>query len=216
MVADGPAGPLSGEDPMTESAIRCPVPADFLQTGELGPEYFQDPLGHYAAMRADGPVTLAILPDGTPVWFVTGYAEVRAALADPRLLKDWRKLAQSGRTPAETINFISTNLLNMDPPDHTRLRRLVLKAFTPRRIAALRPRVEAITSSLLDTMADRRGTVDLLRAFAFPLPVTVICELLGVPAADQQQFSAWTHTVVASDATGKELREGRQAAITVR
>jgi len=196
---------------MTESAIRSPVPADFLQTGELGPEYFQDPLAHYAAMRADGPVTLAVLPDGTPAWFVTGYAEVRAALADPRLLKDWRKLSQPGRTPAETINFISTNLLNMDPPDHTRLRRLVLKAFTPRRIAALRPRVEAIASSLLDAMGDSGGTVDLMRAFAFPLPVTVICDLLGVPAADQQRFSAWTHTVVANDATGKELREAREA-----
>jgi cytochrome P450 len=183
----------------------------FLETGQLGPEYFQDPLGHYALMRAEGPVSLAILPDDLPAWFVTGYPEVRAALADPRLLKDWRKMAQPGRTPAETINFISTNMLNMDPPDHTRLRRLVLKAFTPRRIAALRPRVEAITSSLLDAMADSGGTVDLMRAFAFPLPVTVICELLGVPAADQEQFSAWTHTVVATDATDGELREAREA-----
>jgi cytochrome P450 len=196
---------------MTESAAHSPVPEAFLETGELGPEYFQDPLGHYAAMRDDGPVSLAILPDGIPAWFVTGHAEVRAALADPRLLKDWRKMAQSGRTPAETVNFISTNLLNMDPPDHTRLRRLVLKAFTPRRIAALRPRVEAITSSLLDAMAGSGGPVDLMRGFAFPLPVTVICELLGVPAADQAQFSVWTHTVVANDATGRELQEARDA-----
>jgi len=186
--------------------------ATFLQTGELGPEYFQDPLGHYAMMRADGPVSLAILPNGWPAWFVTGYADVRAALADPRLVKDGRKRPHRGWMPAKVNDFINTNMLNIDPPDHTRLRRLVLKAFTPRRIAALRPRVEEITSSLLDAMASRGDTADLVQAFAFPLPVTVISELLGIPAADQQQFSAWAHTVVATDSTYEEaLVEARQA-----
>ena len=163
-------------------------------------------------MRADGPVSLAILPNGWPAWFVTGYADVRAALADPRLVKDGRKRPHRGWMPAKVNDFINTNMLNIDPPDHTRLRRLVLKAFTPRRIAALRPRVEEITSSLLDAMASRGDTADLVQAFAFPLPVTVISELLGIPAADQQQFSAWAHTVVATDSTYEEaLVEARQA-----
>lgn len=190
-----------------------PKTAAFLETRQLGPGYFQNPLDHYALMRDEASISLAVLPDAWPAWFVTGYAEVRAALTDPRLLKDWRKRPQSGRAPAEVSDFINTNMLNMDPPDHTRLRRLVLKAFTPRRIAALRPRVEEITSSLLDAIADGDGDgpVDLVQAFALPLPVTVICELLGIPAADQEQFSAWAHTVVATDPAEDELREAREA-----
>ena len=90
--------------------------------------------------------------------------------------------------------YLSRHLLSLDPPDHTRLRRLVVKAFTARRVAGLRPRIEEITASLLDAMeaASRRARslVDLIEAFAFPLPITVICELLGVPAADQDKFQA--------------------------
>jgi cytochrome P450 len=196
---------------MAEPTAPPSPSASFAETGHLGPDYFQDPLGHYALMRAEAPVSLAVLPDAWPAWFVTGYAEVRAALTDPRLLKDWRKRTQPGRAPAGVNDFINTNMLNMDPPDHTRLRRLVLKAFTPRRIAALRPRVVEITSSLIDAMSHGNGTVDLLEAFALPLPVTVICELLGIPGADQERFSAWAHTVVATDATEQELREAREA-----
>jgi cytochrome P450 len=194
---------------VAESAALHQESAALLETGQLGPDYFQNPLGHYAWMRADAPVSLAVIPDSWPAWFVTGYADVRAALADPRLVKDIRKMAQQGRTAATGPDFLSTNMLNVDPPDHTRLRRLVLKAFTPRRIAALRPRVEEITSSLLDAMAGRDGdeTVDLVQAFAFPLPVTVICELLGVPGADQEQFGAWAHAVVAIEATGEALEK---------
>jgi cytochrome P450 len=198
---------------VTESAALPPESAALLETGLLGPDYFQNPLAHFAWMRAEAPVSLAVIPDSWPAWFVTDYTEARAALADPRLVKDIRKMAQAqqGRTAATGPDFLSTNLLNVDPPDHTRLRRLVLKAFTSRRIAALRPRVEEITSSLLDTIADGAaggaGSVDLLQAFAFPLPVTVICELLGVPAIDQEQFGAWAHAVVAIEETQDALQE---------
>jgi len=95
------------------------------------------------------------------------------------------------------------HMLNLDPPDHTRLRKIVTKAFTARRVAGLRPRVEAITAALLDAIEARvaagEHTVDLLDAFAFPLPVTVICELLGIPAKDQDEFRAWSNAVVASE-----------------
>ena len=140
-------------------------------------------------MREEGPVTPVVLPHGSRAWLVTRYADVRAALADPRLYKDWARQAAPRRTgsPDAVTGYLSVHLLNADPPDHTRLRKLVAKAFTARRVAGLRPRVEAITASLLDAMDARlaraRPTVDLIEAFAFPLPVTVICELLGVPAS---------------------------------
>jgi cytochrome P450 len=175
-------------------------------TEQLPPDYFQDPLRFFARMRAEGPVTRVSLPDGGHYWLVTRYAEVRAALADPRLCKNWMsKLKPPGWEPADPAGaFLNMNLLNMDPPDHTRLRRLVVKAFTPRRVAGLRPRVEEITASLLDEMAGR-DEVDLIEAFAFPLPVTVICELLGIPAADRERFRVWSNAVVSSVASQEEV-----------
>jgi len=174
-------------------------------TEEFPSEYFQDPLRFFARMREKRPVTQVRLPDGGRYWLVTRYADVRAALADPRLCKDWMgKLKPAGWEPSNAATaFLNTNLLNLDPPDHTRLRRLVVKAFTARRVAGLRPRVEAITASLLDEMSGR-DAVDLIEAFAFPLPVTVISELLGIPAADQGTFRAWSNVVVSSVTSQEE------------
>ncbi|HJY59902.1 MAG TPA: cytochrome P450, partial [Streptosporangiaceae bacterium] len=143
----------------------------------LGAEYFSDPYSVHARLRAEHPVTQVIMPGGMPAWLITGYAQARAALTDPRLLKmprDWRP------DPESPFGALDVHLLNSDPPDHERLRKLVNKAFTARRVEQLRPRITAITETLLDDMSTRRE-VDLLTAFAFPLPVTVICELLGVP-----------------------------------
>jgi cytochrome P450 len=170
---------------------------------QFGPDYFQDPLGYFARVRAEGPVVRVQLPDGGQYWLITRYADVRAALADPRLHKDYvRKLAGPDWQPDPMTMFLNVHMLAADPPDHTRLRKLVTRAFTARRIAGLRPRIEAVTASLLDAMADRvqAGTaeVDLIEAFAFPLPVTVICELLGVPAGDQEEFKDWSHAILSS------------------
>jgi cytochrome P450 len=144
------------------------------------------------------------------VWLVTRYPEVRAALADPRLHKDWAsKLTEPGWVPDEVTGYLSVHLLNADPPAHTRLRKLVSKAFTARRVAGLRPRVEAITASLLDALEPRLAageTADLLEAFAFPLPVTVICELLGIPADDQGLFRDWSHAVLSDAGDPGEFR----------
>ena len=107
-------------------------------------------------MRAKGPVTPVTMPEGNRAWMITRYAEVRAALADPRLAKDWvGKLQPADFTPDPVTGYLSRHLLSLDPPDHTRLRRLVVKAFTARRIAGLRPRIEEITASLLDAMDGR-------------------------------------------------------------
>ena len=158
-------------------------------------------------MREQAPVTPVTMPAGGRTWLVTRYAEVRAALADPRLHKEWATKLQPSDSSADPVfGYLSVHLLNMDPPGHTRLRKLVTKAFTARRVAALRPRIEAITSSLLDEMT-RADHVDLIESFAFPLPITVICELVGVPAADRDRFQAWSHTVVSSVVSPEEFRD---------
>jgi cytochrome P450 len=160
----------------------------------LGAEYFSDPYAAHARLRARHPVAPVIMPGGMPAWLVTGYAQARAALADPRLLKlpkDWRP------EPDSLMAALELHMLNSDPPDHERLRKLVNKAFTPRRVELLRPRIAAITEELLDDMSTQRE-VDLLASFAFPLPITVICELLGVPVADRDRFRGWSASIVSS------------------
>lgn len=185
-------------------------------TESLGAGYFQDPLRYFTRMREQAPATPVLFPDGGRYWLITRYADVRAALADPRLHKDWAgKLTGPDWSPDPVTGYLSRHLLNADPPDHTRLRRLVSKAFTARRVAGLRPRVEAITSALLDEMAGRRDAgeaeVDLIEAFAFPLPVTVICELLGVPARDRDSFKEWSHAMLSSVSAEGEFRTAASA-----
>src|SRR5580704_869152 len=160
----------------------------------LGAEYFSDPYSVHARLRAEHPVAQVIMPGGTPAWLITGYAQARAALTDPRLLKmprGWRP------DPDSPFAALDMHMLNSDPPDHERLRKLVNKAFTARRVEQLRPRISAITTELLDDMSTRQE-VDLLASLAFPLPITVICELLGVPVADRDEFRAWSATIVSS------------------
>jgi cytochrome P450 len=175
----------------------------------LGAEYFQDPYSVHARLRAAHPVAQVIMPGGTPAWLVTGYAQARAALTDPRLLKlpkGWRP------DPDSILAALDLHMLNLDPPDHERLRKLVNKAFTARRVEQLRPRITAITAELLDDMSTR-DEVDLLASFAFPLPITVICELLGVPVADRDDFRAWSATIVA-DTVSPEVFTDHATAMT--
>src|ERR1700735_4350954 len=184
-----------------------------LEPKPLDDGYFQDPLSVFARMRAQSPVTSVITPEGQRAWLITRYEDVRRALADPRLSKDWRKLRAHGFVPDPSVGFLMAHMLNADPPDHTRLRRLVQKAFTPGRVAGLRPRIEAITASLLDAMAAAReadpardGVIDLITEFAFPLPMTVICELLGIPDGDREEFKTWSQVILSSPATFDEYR----------
>lgn len=155
-------------------------------------DFTANPYPYYAKMRAEGPVHTVRTDDFDRVWLVVGYDEGRAVLADQRFGKDWRTLP--GQTGAG--NPINANMLEMDAPDHTRLRKLVAREFTARRIEALRPRVQQITDGLLDAMLPA-GQADLIDALAFPLPMTVICELIGVPDLDRDAFRRLSNDVVA-------------------
>jgi cytochrome P450 len=173
---------------------------------ELDAAFFADPYGRYARLRAERPVARARTPVGLPVWLVTRYDDVRQALNDPRLAKDAggfaRVLSAQPVPPERRTVFaeeLTRHMLSSDPPDHTRLRKLVSRAFTVRAIAGMRPRIEELAAGLADRMAAGPPEVDLLDAFAFPLPMAVICDLLGVPDAERTSFRSWSNTLLSSD-----------------
>jgi cytochrome P450 len=156
----------------------------------------RDPRSVYAGLRTEAPVQQVVMPDGVPGWLVTDHADARVLLDDRRLSKDHRRAADLRSGPAGAYSLpLANHMLNLDPPDHTRLRKLVSKAFTSRAVARLRPAIERIADDLLDAMAAdlaAHGEVDLLDALAFPLPIAVISELLGVPHADRARLRMWS------------------------
>jgi len=160
-----------------------------------------NPFPLFARVRAAGPVHQVTLPDGQRAWLVVRHAEARAALNDPRLSKDMHAaLARDGAAVAEGLPgpAFARHMLSVDPPDHTRLRGLAAAAFSRARVAALRPRVQAIVDDLLDELHSRGATVvDLVAGFAFPLPFIVISELLGVPEQDRAALGAWFTALLA-------------------
>ncbi|NMI00067.1 cytochrome P450 family protein [Pseudonocardia acidicola] len=171
----------------------------------LDEQFMADPHALYAVLREQRPVVRSVTPQGLHVWLVTRYDDVRAALTDARLSKDGaafgRVLERHSVAPERRLAFaeaLTAHMLNSDPPDHTRLRKLVGKAFTVRAIARLRPRIEQIAAALADDMQAGPGEVDLLDAFAFPLPMTVICELLGVPDGERESFRGWSNTLLSA------------------
>ncbi|MFD9070243.1 cytochrome P450 family protein [Streptomyces lasiicapitis] len=164
-------------------------------------EFATDPYPAYAWLREHAPVHRTTLPSGVEAWLVTRYADARQALADQRLSKNPAHHDEpahaKGKTgiPGERKAELMTHLLNIDPPDHTRLRRLVSKAFTPRRVAEFAPRVQELTDQLIDGFKDK-GEADLIHEFAFPLPIYAICDLLGVPREDQDDFRDWAGMMI--------------------
>ena len=150
-----------------------------------------DPKPFYAAMRESAPVYVGIGPvTRRRFWFLTRYDDVVDALRNPALGREWQKLPEPLREQhhfeqEEEFEMVNRHLLNLDPPDHTRLRRLVSHAFTTKRIADLEPRIRELTNHLLDDLADGD---DMIEKLALPLPITVIAELLGVPIDDQAHF----------------------------
>lgn len=157
-----------------------------------GTDLADNPYPFLAHLRAQGPVHRIRTADSEEVWLVVGHDAARAALTDLRLRNDVR---HSAAWEADGVHAVGRNMLQVDPPHHTRLRRLVASQFTARRIEALAPRVQGITDELLDAMVPL-GRADLVESFAMPLPMAVICELLGVPAVDRKAFSTWSADIV--------------------
>jgi cytochrome P450 len=157
----------------------------------------------FAEMRATDPVVRQPGVDGeTAIWFVTRHEDVVAVLLDderfvrdPALAVDPEELEEWTSRMPDAFQFTEQHMLNRDGADHRRLRRLVTKAFTPRMVEQLRPRMQEIADELLDAV-EERGEMDLVDDYAFPLPITVIAELLGIPTADRDRFRSWSNAVV--------------------
>ncbi len=189
------------EDLPEPSAATAAVDDEPLEFNPFLPEMRVDPYPLYHRLRSRDPVHQSF----PGVWILTRYADCVAVLRDPgRFSNDSRNSelyqafrAARGREPTIMEDTAGRTMLFIDPPDHTRLRNLVNKAFTARRIEALRPHVREIVKGLLDDIeASGRDTFDLVNEVAYPLPVTVICEMLGVPSQDWEQFHRWSSALV--------------------
>ena len=162
------------------------------------------PCPHYAQLRKSEPVSPVRMPSGDQAYLVTTYDEVLEVLSDPRFSRAATLRPGAPRLGAAPQNFKS--LLNMDDPEHSRVRKLVSREFTARRVTSLRPRIQAHTDALLDAMAAQNGSADLVQALAVPLPVQVICELLGVPLEDQDRFAEWSVAFLSTTSrSGQEI-----------
>ncbi|MDU0293406.1 cytochrome P450 [Saccharothrix longispora] len=149
----------------------------------------------YLDLQRGEPVARVRLPFGGDAWLATRYDDVKAVLADPRFS---RAAALNADVPRTLPNIqTDANILTMDPPDHTRLRRLVARAFTARRTEQLRERAQEVVDGLLDDLEAQGPPADLVEALAMPLPITIICEMLGVPVEDRVRFRGWSDAAVA-------------------
>ncbi|MGD9985199.1 cytochrome P450 family protein [Pseudonocardia sp.] len=178
-------------------------------------EFVTDPYTAYGRIREEAPALRGTFFGGAPVWVVTRYDEVRAVLGDSaRFANDPGSVPGSGAAdlklaaleqvgiPRDLLHYLADSIVSADGAHHTRLRKLVSRAFTVRRVAALRPRVEEITAGLLDRVATSGAdgaAVDLVEEFAYPLPITVICELVGIPEADRPSWHEWSKDLATMD-----------------
>ncbi len=170
------------------------------QFNPFAPGMLANPYSMYSALREHAPISQSPLMEA---WILTRYDDVDFVLTDPRFSADRSKartrMAQMLAEQQQEFGPFSRapTMLSSDPPVHTRLRKLVSKAFTPRSVENLRPRIREIVDHLLDG-AEKQGEFDLVHELAYPLPVIVIAEMLGVPAEDRDRFKHWSDTVVAT------------------
>jgi cytochrome P450 PksS len=184
---------LTGKGPSTPAPVNLASPA-----------FKANPFPLYARLRAEAPVYRMTLPTREVAWLVTRYDDVAMVLKDERFVK----AAANAQTPEQAANqrwfrkfftkfALKRNMLELDPPDHTRLRALVQKAFTPRLSEQMRDRIQALTDHLLDAVQER-GRMDLVRDYALPLPTTIIAEMLGVPVEDRHRFHRWSSALLSA------------------
>ena len=143
-------------------------------------------------------------------WLITRYEDALPLLKDNRLKKDAANVFPQDTTnmylSVDNSDHLTTHMLNSDPPNHSRLRSLVQKAFTPKMISQLDKRIERIADDLISDI-ERKGTLNLVDDYSFPLPIIVISEMLGIPKEDQAKFRIWSHAVIASPETPEEIKE---------
>lgn len=189
---------------MQKSAIADPLKP-------LLPEFRANPYPMFARMRREAPIMWG---ENSQSWYISKYSDVQSISRDLHYGKEFTPFRQVNPLICmlppvkEMIEARTAFMLNQDPPDHTRLRALVNKAFTPSMVAGMRPHIQNITDRLLDAVEDKGG-VDLVEQFAFPLPVTVIAEMLGVPAEDRELFKGWSRPMA-------EMLEPGDAAISTK
>jgi cytochrome P450 PksS len=176
----------------------------------LTPQFKANPFPFFAQLRADAPVYPIVLPDKTPIWLVTRYEDVNALMKDERFLKNQRSALTKEELRKQQwvppfFKPLTENILDLDPPAHTRLRALVHKAFTPRLIEQMRARVQTLVDELIDA-AQRKGSMDLIADYALPIPLTIIGEILGVPQKDSLKFHNWSKKIVSVTSRNDSLR----------
>jgi pimeloyl-[acyl-carrier protein] synthase len=192
--------------PAQENSMAAPTSPAAPNLNPLqNPALLANPYSFYAMLRATNPVFRLPVPveTGAGIWLLTRHAEVDLAIRDKRFSVERQRADVVKLNPDSVPTALFSDspgglrtMLALDPPDHTRLRGLVSKAFTPRRIAALEPRIEGLVTELLDAALAAGGAFDLIRTLAEPLPAVVIAELLGVPAADHRQFKQWSSALI--------------------
>jgi cytochrome P450 PksS len=184
--------------------VAAPNPADI---NIASPAHKADPFPFYARLRAESPAFAVKLADGQTAWLVSRYDDAVTVLKDDvHFIKDKLNALtpqQQRKQPWLPPMFrpLARNMLDVDSPDHPRLRMLVQKAFAPRIVERVRPRIESLAGELLDS-CHRRGRIDLVRDYALPLPTTVIAEMLGIPSGDRKKFHRWSGAIVTSNPTG--------------
>ncbi len=171
------------------------------------PRYRADPYVVFAEVRREPRAYRTRLPNGHEVFLVTRFADAEAALKDARLVKNVtnardRRPGLLGRL-GFTGDFSNANMLRSDPPEHTRLRALAHQAFTPKLVNQMRDHIQVLADQLVSAVKPA-GTMDLIADFALPLPITVICELLGVPQRDEKKFRGWSNALITSGALSSE------------
>jgi cytochrome P450 len=184
--------------------------SDSSEPNIVSAEFKRDPFPFLARLRKSEPVYRTTLPDKTPVWLITRYTDVTALLKDERFVKNRRTAMtpeQLRKMPWVPPMFrpLERNMLDLDAPDHTRLRALVHKAFTPSLIGRMRDRIQSLADELLER-AISAGEMDVIKDYALPLPMTIITEILGVPTRDHHKFHKWSKAVVALTSPKATLR----------
>ncbi|MFJ1828565.1 hypothetical protein [Streptomyces sp. NPDC088178] len=182
---------------------------DYPMTRAAGCPFDPPPALH--TLQAEAPISRVRLWDGTTPWLVTRYEDVRALLADPRIGSDSTHPHYPHQSPAtKERRRQSRTFITMDDLEHARLRRMVTAAFSIKHVEALRPAIQKIVDDLIDAMLARPGPVDLVQAFALPVPSLVICALLGVPYAEHDFFQTNSRILVRSTTTPEQARAATQ------